>query len=458
VKPDPYIATIFALATAPGRSGVAVFRVSGPAARQSLTALCKPNDIPKPREASLRKIHNPATGELIDHALVLFFEAPHSFTGEDVVEFHTHGGRAIAHALTDILQKLPGYRLAEPGEFTRRAFENGKMDLTEAEAIADLVDAETEAQRRQALRQMEGALGQLYEDWRARLIKALAYLEASIDFSDEDLPKDVAEKQLNDLRILASDIARHLDDRHRGERLRDGFSIAILGPPNAGKSSLLNALAKREAAIVSSTAGTTRDVIEVHLDLGGYPVTVADTAGLRECADAIESEGIRRALKRAEQADLKLLVFDGEQGSMLDAATLKLADDNAIIVVNKKDLLSGQWSVVSEEKPSSLTTDHWPPTLISAQNGEGIPQLLDRLIHEIDLRFGGTSQPPLTRARHRAALEECAGHLQRALSAEQSELRAEDVRLSMRALGRITGRVDVEDLLDIIFRDFCIGK
>ncbi len=437
--------TIFALATAQGRAGVAVFRISGPEARQVVKTLCKPDDMPKPREASLRKIHNPKTGELVDRVLVLWFEAPHSFTGEDVVEIHAHGGRAIANALTECLKTLPNFRMAEPGEFTRHAFENGKLDLTEAEAIADLVNAETDAQRRQALRQLNGALGKLYEDWRARLIKALAYLEASIDFADEDLPQDVAEKQLSDLGVLAADIAQHLDDRHRGERLRDGFSIAILGPPNAGKSSLLNILAKRDAAIVSSIAGTTRDVIEVHLDLGGYPVTLADTAGLRDSGDAIEGEGIRRALKRAEQADLKLLVFDGEKWPALDEATKKLAAENALTVVNKADLVNAK----SGDRDCLF---------ISAKTGEGVQALLDRLIDEIDLRFADTGQPPLTRARHRAALEECAGHLQRALAATESELRAEDVRLAMRALGRITGRADVEDLLDIIFRDFCIGK
>ncbi|HEU0117687.1 MAG TPA: tRNA uridine-5-carboxymethylaminomethyl(34) synthesis GTPase MnmE, partial [Alphaproteobacteria bacterium] len=279
--------TIFALATAPGRGGIAVFRVSGPNAFDAVRKLCKPNEIPSARVATMCNIHNPRTGDLVDHALIVCFEAPRSFTGENVVEFHIHGGRAIAKAMTDALLELDDIRQAEPGEFTRRAFENGKLDLTEAEAIADIVNAETEAQRRQALRQFDGALGRLYEDWRARLIKSLAYLEAAIDFADEDLPKDVNERQRSELGKLADDIARHLDDRHRGERLREGFSIAILGPPNAGKSSLLNALTKRDAAIVSSIAGTTRDIIEVHLDLGGYPVTLADTAGLRESADKI---------------------------------------------------------------------------------------------------------------------------------------------------------------------------
>lgn len=436
-------ATIFALASAPGRAGVAVFRISGTQARKAISALCRPAEMPNPREASLRKLHHPQSSEVIDHALVLWFPGPDSFTGEDVVELHAHGGRAIAVALTEILRKLPGFRMAEPGEFARRAFENGKLDLTEAEAIADLVDAETEAQRRQAMRQYEGALGELCENWHERLKQSLAYLEAAIDFADEDLPQDLAEKQAQTLRELTSDIAAHLNDHHRGERLREGFSIAILGPPNAGKSSLLNALARREAAIVSSAAGTTRDVIEVHLDLGGYPVILADTAGLRETAGDIENEGIRRALSRAEKADLKLLVFDGAQWPQRDAATEALTDDRSILVVNKADL-------TSERDPEYL--------FLSAQTGEAIPALLSRLVHEIDVRFAATAAAPLTRPRHRAALEECVGHLRRASAAAETELRAEDTRLALRALGRITGRVDVEDLLDMIFRDFCIGK
>jgi tRNA modification GTPase len=437
--------TIFAPASAPGRAGVAVFRISGPEARRALSLCVGDTFIPRPREASLRKLHNPKTHEAIDRALVLFFENPDSFTGEDVVEFHTHGGRAVAQAVIAALQSLPGFRMAESGEFARRAFENGKLDLTEAEAIADLVDAETESQRKQALRQMEGALGALYEGWRETLSRALAHFEASIDFADDDLPKDAAEKQLVHLRALASDIARHLDDRHRGERLREGFFVTILGAPNAGKSSLLNALARREAAIVSPTPGTTRDAIEVHLDLSGYPVTLCDTAGLHESVDAIESEGIRRALKRAEQADLKLLVFDGGKWPACDTATLALADASSVRIVNKSDLVKG-----AEDEDFLF---------LSAKTGEGIPELLHNLVNEIEQRFGGTAgSPPLTRQRHRAALEECLTHIRRACDAPAAELRAEDARLALRALGRITGRVDVEDLLDMIFRDFCIGK
>ena len=443
-------ATIFAPATAAGRAGVAMFRISGARARDIFWLMLGNKEIPEPRTVLYRKVYHPHSGEEIDHSIVLWFPAPNSYTGEDIVEIHSHGGRAVTSAIISALQTLDGFRLAEPGEFTRRAFENGKFDLTEAEAVGDLIHAETEAQRRQAMRQLDGALSRLYEGWRKRLTRSLAYMEASIDFADEELPADLAEKQSAELRTLAQEMDVHLDDRHRGERLRDGFSIAILGAPNAGKSSLLNALARRDAAIVSSTAGTTRDVIEVHLDLGGYPVILADTAGLRESVDAIENEGIRRALERANHADIKLLVFDGEAWPKRDATTMALADNNTIFVINKSDVLK---SGVLGQAPDADDV-----LFVSAKTGEGIPELLRHLVAEIEQRFGGDAGVPLTQARHRAALVECRDHLNRAMGAEASELRAEDVRLAMRSLGRITGRVDVEDLLDVIFRDFCIGK
>ncbi|MGE3624269.1 MAG: tRNA uridine-5-carboxymethylaminomethyl(34) synthesis GTPase MnmE [Bdellovibrionales bacterium] len=436
-------ATIFALASAPGRAGVSVLRISGRAAARAF-GLCAPHTVPPPRLAQLRALRRPGDGGLIDKALVLWFPAPHSFTGEDVAEFHLHGSRAVLQAVTECLGALPGFRIAEPGEFTRRAFMNGKLDLTEVEALADLIDAETEAQRRQAIRQLDGELGRLYESWRGRLARVLAHLEAAIDFADEDLPPDMESRQANDIVALAAEIAAHLDDRQCGERLREGFSVAILGPPNAGKSSLLNALARRDAAIVSSDAGTTRDVIEVHMDLAGYPVILADTAGLRDSADAVENEGMRRALARAANADLKLLVYDGALWPELDGPTKMLADAQALAVVNKADLC-----------PAAGTGGE---LFISAITGAGIPVLLDRIAARIAERFLTPTAPPLTRARHRAALEESLGHLGAARDPKEAALRAEDIRLAMRALGRITGRVDVEDLLDIIFRDFCIGK
>ncbi len=450
--------TIFAPASAAGKAGVAVFRVSGKEALQAIGQLCLPADKPDPRMASLRVLKNPKTGEEIDKAVVLYFQAPNSFTGEDVVEIHTHGGRAVSNALVEALSSLPRFRLAEAGEFTRRAFENGKMDLTEAEAIADLVHAETEAQRKQALRQLNGALGKLYGDWHERLAHSLAWTEAAIDFSDEELPTDLLEKQTAALQSLRDDIAKHLNDNHRGERLREGFSIVLLGPPNAGKSSLLNMLARRDAAIVSPTAGTTRDIIEVHLDLNGYPVILADTAGLHELSsglspvaskkgDPVELEGIRRAKVRAKEADLKIAVFDGALWPETDDVTQSLIDANTLVVVNKSDLLA------KKQDKNGLT-----PLYISALTGDGVDTLLQKMGQEIERRFASSGAPPLTRARHRAALEECINHLDRALQAKQVDLCAEDIRLAMRSLGRITGRVDVEDLLDIIFRDFCIGK
>ena len=437
-------ATIFALATAPGRAGVAVVRVSGPETSSALKALAG-NDLPRPRVASLRTLRDPRNGEALDDALVLWFPAPKSFTGEDVAELHLHGGRAVVAGVIEALAALPGLRVAEPGEFTRRAFENGKLDLTAAEGLADLVDAETGAQRRQALRQMEGALGRLYEGWRERLTRALAHIEADIDFPDEDLPSGVADAVRPELDRLAAEIRAHLDDGRRGERLREGLHIAIVGAPNAGKSSLLNALARREAAIVSARAGTTRDVIEVHLDLGGFPVVLADTAGLRDAADEIEEEGIRRALDRAARADVKIAVFDATEAP--DAATRGLIDADTVVVLNKTDLA-----------PPAPAVDGVPAIAVSARTGAGLRELEGRLAAFSADRLAGTGAPALTRARHRTALEECREALARALTAPLPELAAEDVRLASRALGRITGRVDVEDLLDVIFRDFCIGK
>ncbi|MDR3518556.1 MAG: tRNA uridine-5-carboxymethylaminomethyl(34) synthesis GTPase MnmE [Azospirillaceae bacterium] len=438
--------TIFALASAAGRAGVAVIRVSGPGAGAAVRALTD-RPVPEARRASLRHLADPASGERLDDALVLWFPGPASFTGEDVVEFHVHGGRAILTGVTEALAALPGLRPAGPGDFSRRAFEQGRLDLTAVEAIADLVDAETAAQRRQALRQMDGALGQLYEGWRERLLRALAHLEADIDFADEDLPDGVASAVLPVLAALARAIGDHLDDRHRGERLRTGLQVAIVGAPNVGKSSLLNAIAGREVAIVSALAGTTRDVIEVHLDLGGYPVTLADTAGLRDATDEIESEGVRRALARAAAADLKLVLFDGTAGDPdPGGAGGALVDQDALVVVTKRD----QWRDGVSLPAGALG--------VSARSGEGVATLLERIADLAASRLGSGDTPALTRTRHRAALERCQAALQRAQQAPLPELVAEDVRLAMRCLGEITGRVDVEQLLDVIFRDFCIGK
>lgn len=437
--------TIFALASAPGRAGIAVVRVSGPDTGAALKALgCH---IPEPRKATRVKLHDSA-GTLIDDGLVLWFPAPASFTGEDVAELHIHGGRAVIAHLSDALSQMEGVRPAEAGEFTRRAFEHGKLDLTQAEALADLIDAETRAQQRQALRQMGGALKELYDDWRHRLVQALAHLEALIDFPDEDLPENVAARMWDEVADLRRDITGHLNDGHRGERTRDGVHVAIIGPPNAGKSSLLNALVRRDAAIVSDIPGTTRDVIEVHLDLGGFAVTIADTAGLRDAGDVIEDEGIRRAHKRAKEADLKIALFDGAVFPARDAATEGLRDSKTLAVVNKADLIKGAKAFDPREDLH----------FISVKSGFGLAAFLVALENRVRDESDAGAGAPLTRARHRVALEECRDALDRAKAAPLAELAAEDLRLAARALGRLTGRVDVDEILDVVFRDFCIGK
>ncbi len=451
--------TIFALSTAPGRSGVAVVRVSGPRSRAALAALGGPAD-PEARRAVLVDLRSPEGGGTIDRTLVLAFAKPHSFTGEDVVELHLHGGPAVVRAALEALAGQDGLRPAEPGEFTRRAFDNGKLDLSEVEGLADLIAAETEAQRRQAVRQMRGALSALTEDWRHRLLAALAQIEAAIDFPDEDLPPDGWSLSKDLVSELKNDISQYLGESPVGERLRDGYQIAIVGAPNVGKSSLLNALARRDAAIVAETAGTTRDVIEVHLDLGGYPVTLVDTAGIRgeigeeaDAVGAVEVEGMRRARLRAESADLKLVVADLRDWPNLDSGVEALLDEAAVLVLNKLDL--------APEPGAPGATRHRgrPLFAVSAREGTGLGGLLDHLRDLVtrDLGVSG-SAPSLTRLRHRRALEACRDSLDRALAADEVALAAEDLRLAVRALGRITGRVDVEDLLDVIFREFCIGK
>ena len=429
--------TIFALATAPGRAAIAVIRVSGPRAKEAAQRLCRREDLTE-RRTYFRTLFDLSTCEPIDQAIVLYFAAPHSDTGENSTEFQVHGGRAIVARVTQSLLALC-LRPAEPGEFSRRAVENGRLDLTRAEAIADLVNAETEAQLRLALAQHGGSLNRLYEDWRARLIRAAAWVEAGIDFADEDIPASAHENSLQLLAEIEHEMGVHLADNRRGEILREGLHVAVIGPPNAGKSSLVNALAQRDVAIVSDVPGTTRDVIEVRLDLAGFPVILADTAGLRESDDAIEQEGVRRARARAEAADLRLLVLDGNAPEIHG----KSAAAAEIVVRNKSDL-------AQERSRDGL----W----LSAKTGEGIPQLIEELTRRAADRLGGGEAAVITRARHRQALQEAARQLARARDEAQPELRAECVRLALRAVGRITGRVDLDELLDVVFRDFCIGK
>jgi tRNA modification GTPase len=433
--------TIYAPATASGRAAIAIVRISGPAAGRALRALS--GHLPPPRAARHVRLRNPDNGEGLDDAIVLWFPGPASVTAEDVAELHLHGSRAVLAAVMAALARH-GLRLAEPGEFTRRAFQNGKLDLTQAEAVADLAAAETEAQRRQALRQLDGQLGALYRGWAERLLRLLAHLEASIDFPDEDLPPELEARVAAETSDLASEIACHLADGHRGERLRDGIAVAIVGPPNAGKSSLLNRLARREAAITSPIAGTTRDVIEVAIDLAGYPVVLADTAGLRDSVDSVEREGLRRALARAEVAELRLFVFDaGRPGDAAGAEAWPGPD--TLVIANKIDLVADRGGL----PPGALA--------VSALTGEGIADLVAALASRVVEDYQ-IAAPLLTRARHREALQTAAEALQRSLAAPLPELRGEDLRLAWRSLGHITGRVGVEDLLDVIFADFCLGK
>jgi tRNA modification GTPase len=444
-------ATIFAPASGAGVGAVAVVRLSGPAAAAAVCALA--GTLPAPRQATLRCLSDPATGETLDRALVIWFPGPASYTGDDAAEFHLHGGVAVQQSVLAALAAQPGLRLAEPGEFTRRAFENGKFDLTAAEGVADLVAARTAGQRRQALAQLGGGLGALYEGWRNDLVRALAHLEADIDFPDEDLPETVAGAVQPVLAAVHDAILAHIDDGHRGERIRDGFRIAIIGSPNAGKSSLLNCLAKRDAAIVSTVAGTTRDVVEVHMDLGGFAVVLADTAGLRETGDDVEREGVRRARQAAEAADLRLIVVDSTQWPHLDETVETLIDGSSILVLNKADLGDPlRLAAAASERVG------WPIRAVSALTGAGIDALVGEVRRIVTVRLGRQEAPALTRARHREALGECREALERALAGTDTALLTEDVRIATRALGRITGRVDIDEVLDVIFRDFCIGK
>ncbi len=438
--------TIFALSSGAGRTALAVVRVSGPAAGTALDRISSPR--PKPRFAAFRKLRHPDTGEEFDHALVLWFAGPNTETGEDMCELHLHGGRAVLAGAFAALSAVPGCRPATAGEFARRAFENGKLDLTAAEGIIDLIDADTDAQRRQALRQASGALAELYEGWRKELIEAQALLEASIDFSDEG---DIAETaETNGLAIAASLAARigaHLQDGRRGEIVREGFRIVIAGPPNVGKSSLMNALARRDVAIVSDEPGTTRDVLEVRLDLGGYMAVVADTAGLREAAGTVEQEGIRRALSRAEEADLVLWIMDATAPAADMPADLAGRGQRVLRILNKIDAADARRNV---------SADH----AISARTGAGIPDLVTKLSRTVAEAAEGSNNPAITQLRHRQQIEACLEALKSVgpLSKLPPELTAEQLRRAADALGRIVGRVDPEDVLDQVFARFCIGK
>jgi tRNA modification GTPase len=447
--------TIFALATPYGRGAVAVVRVSGVQSFESLKALMGDNtNLPPLREGRVRKLYHPYTKSMIDSALILTFQSPHSFTGEDCVEYHLHGGASVINSLLDGLSQFENHRMALPGEFTRRGFENNKFDLTEAEAIADLINAETESQRLQALDQLGGALEMLYRGWSDRLARLLAVMEADLDFSDQDLPDDILLRVRPNLSDIIAEIKEHIDDKGRGERLRNGIHIVLLGAPNVGKSSIINRLTARDVAIVSPHAGTTRDIVEAHLDIGGYPVIVADMAGLRDVDtdlsshNQIEQIGIEKAKARLQSADILLHIFDGSILPHFDQSILNFYDHRSILIINKSDLMSGN---IPPELNGAIK--------ISSLNGDGYDGLKDALVSKIQEILGQKrSMPSLTRARHRESLNRALDALLRIETAALPELAAEDLRLVLRHIGSITGKVDVEDILDMIFRDFCIGK
>jgi tRNA modification GTPase len=461
--------TIFALSSGRPPAAIGVVRISGPRAGDALRVLSGKANVP-PREAKFARIRD-AAGEPVDEAVVLWFPGPNSETGEDVAEIQMHGSPAALAAVFDTLAGMDGLRPAEPGEFTRRGFENGKLDLTEVEGLGDLIAAETEAQRRQAFRQMKGLLGGRAEGWRKRLIEAQAMIEAPIDFADEgDVPDDLSAPALAIARELAGEISAALAAGRRGERLREGLVVAIAGPPNVGKSTLLNRIAGREVAIVSPHAGTTRDVLEVHLDLKGYPVTLIDTAGVRDSSDPIEQEGIRRARAKAEEADLVLWLIDAGAGH--SPALPVSVTSKYLMIINKIDIRDtinetefGYETKFNSEFISIIGpragVSHETVLAISAQTGVGIDPLLDRIAGFAHAYFGGAEPALITRERHRHALQTTVDALNRAAALEahgSEDLVAEELRAAATALGRLTGRVDVEDILDVVFRDFCVGK
>ncbi len=455
--------TIFALSSGPLPAAIAVVRICGRDAQRALETLI--GRVPEPRRVTLARIRDPASGEAIDEALALWFPGPRSETGEDMAELQLHGGRAIVAAVLEALGKIDGCRPAEPGEFTRRAFENGRLDLTAVEGLADLIAADTAAQRRQAFRQLKGLIGDRAEAWRRQIIEALALVEARIDFSDEaDVPENLVGPALHAAQQLRDEIAAKLAANGHAERLRDGLVVAIAGPPNAGKSTLLNRLARREAAIVSPYPGTTRDVIEVHLDLAGYPVTLLDTAGIRDSDDPVEQEGVRRARARAEAADLVLWVSDASvTGTAAGDADKIIIKTNTWSLNNKIDLAADKLgkNKLSKNSESGFGREGIKRFAVSAATGAGVDGLVDALGAFAGDFFASTEAPLTTRARHRAALERTVAALDRALGEGElgrEEVVAEELRLAATELGRLTGRVDVEDILDVIFRDFCIGK
>ena len=442
--------TIYALSSGPGTSGVAVVRISGPDASKVLKLLTK-HELPAPRVATLRKINNINTSELIDEGLILWFPGPQSYTGEDMVEIHIHGGKAVVGALLNTLSNIKECRLADPGEFTKLAFQNGKINLLKAESIADLISAETEIQRLQAVKMMKGKSSEKFNELREKLLKILSFVEAKIDFPDEDLPEENLKKIKEDSLNVLNEINKILNDQKVGEIIREGFKIAIVGPTNAGKSSLLNNLSNREVAIVSEIAGTTRDVVETHLNIDGYPVIISDTAGIRESKDEIEKKGIKLSLKKAENADLKLVVVDAKSID-LSGFLNDLLKKDAILVINKSDLLKEKLD------PGISKFNH---VLISLKENSNIDKLILKIKNNLENKFISEEDILITRERHRQHLLRCVDHLNNFSDKNHKndfDKGAEDLRLATRQLGMIVGKVDVEEILSSIFNDFCIGK
>lgn len=442
--------TIYALSTVFGKSGVAVFRISG---KEALSAVKKLSDIDcnkiVSRHAYFSALHA-LNGDALDHALIIYFKAPASFTGEDIVEIHSHGSKAVISSLLENLGSIEGFRLAEPGEFSKRAFYNGKMDLTEAEGLADLIDAETSEQQKYALRQIKGELKNLYEGWRADLVTVLSHLEAYIDFPDEELPDNIVLNLENTVFKVKEGIKRHLSQSNYGERLHEGFRVVILGEPNAGKSSLLNTLAQREAVIVSDIAGTTRDAVDVYMNLGGYPVIFTDTAGLRDTEEQIEKKGIEIAYDKAKEADLIIALADGRNINMEQFDSIATDCKNKIIyVINKSDCLT-------KKQCSEFSGQGY--TVISAKHKTGIDFLIENIKQRISDEFTGNSSALITRQRYREVLNAVFKDLDGFNLNKSIELAAEDIRLAARNIGKITGRIEVDEILDKIFGSFCIGK
>ena len=442
--------TIYALSSGPGISGVAVIRVSGKNTTEVIKKLTG-SKVPSPRVATLKKFNKNGKKELIDEGVIIWFPGPNSYTGEDLAEFHVHGSRAVIKAMHSAISKINCCRLAEPGEFTKRAFQNGRINLLKAESIADLISSETEIQRKQALKIMGGKSADKFNSWREKLLKILSHVEAKIDFPDEGLPKKIITEVQKTSNSVLTEIKKTLDDQNVGERIREGFKIAIIGPPNSGKSSLLNYLSKRDVAIVSEIAGTTRDVIETHLNLDGYPVIASDTAGIRSSRNEIEKKGIKIALKRAGDADLRLVIVSVKNVDF--TAVLKgLLTKNAILVVNKSDLIKGKLNSKFKK---------YEHVLISIKKGSNLNKLITKIKSKLKNKFTTAEDILITRERHRQSLINCVQHLekfQKMKSTQDFDKAAEDLRLATRHLGMIVGKVDVEELLDSIFNDFCIGK